>query len=290
MTSARSAEGASPAGRRRQRPGTTGSAASACWRFLLLVAVCTLALQLFFLARIALMLVVDPQSTTFQRSEILRLAVDKHQVAWAQQWVDQDRIAAHLKRAVIASEDAGFADHSGVEWDALEAAWDKNQRAEAAAERRNAQLAAQSAAQSARRAPPPDSAAAKPRPAVVPKVVGGSTISQQLAKNLFLSAERTVLRKAQEFVLTFMLEGLLSKRRILEIYLNNVEWGEGLFGAQAAARHYFRLDAAQLGPSQAARLAVMLPAPKRFEKNPGSGYMASRAATIAARMGGVALP
>jgi monofunctional biosynthetic peptidoglycan transglycosylase len=252
-------------------------------RMLALVAVCALALQLFFLARIALMVVVDPQSTTFQRSEILRLAVDKHQVAWAQQWVDNDRIAAHLKRAVIASEDAGFADHSGVEWDALEAAWEKNQRAEAAAERRNAQLA--------KRAPPPDSpAAAKPRPAVVPKVVGGSTISQQLAKNLFLSGERTVLRKAQEFILTFMLEGLLSKQRILAIYLNNVEWGEGLFGAQAAARHYFHVDAAQLGPGQAARLAVMLPAPKRFEKNPNSGYVASRAATIAARMGAVALP
>lgn len=252
-------------------------------RLLGLVLVCTLALQLFFLARIALMVVVDPQSTTFQRSEILRLAVEKHQVAWAQDWVDNDRIAAHLKRAVIASEDAGFADHSGVEWDALEAAWEKNQRAEAAAERRNAQLA--------RRQPAPDSqAAAKPRPAAVPKIVGGSTISQQLAKNLFLSGERTVLRKAQEFVLTFMLEGLLSKQRILAIYLNNVEWGEGLFGAQAAARHYFRVDAAQLGPGQAARLAVMLPAPKRFEKNPGSAYVASRAATITARMGAVALP
>ncbi len=260
-------------------------------RLLLLVLVCALSLQLFFLARIALMAVVDPQSTTFQRSEIVRLAVDKHRVAWAQQWVDGDRIAAHLKRAVIASEDAGFAEHSGVEWDALEAAWEKNQRAEAAAERRNAALAARSAAQSTRRVPPPDSpAAAKPRPAVVPKVVGGSTISQQLAKNLFLSGERTVLRKAQEFVLTFMLEGLLSKQRILAIYLNNVEWGEGLFGAQAAARHYFRVDADQLGPGQAARLAVMLPAPKRFEKNPGSAYVASRAATIAARMGSVALP
>ena len=252
-------------------------------RLLALLAVCTLALQLFFLARIALMVVVDPQSTTFQRSEIVRLAVEKHQVAWAQDWVDNDRISAHLKRAVIASEDAGFTEHSGVEWDALEAAWEKNQRAEAAAERRNAQFA--------RRAPPPDSpAAAKPRPAVVPKIVGGSTISQQLAKNLFLSGERTMLRKGQEFVLTFMLEALLSKQRILAIYLNNVEWGEGLFGAQAAARHYFRVDAAQLGPGQAARLAVMLPAPKRFEKNPGSGYVASRAATIAARMGGVVLP
>ena len=251
-------------------------------RGLLLVLLSTLSLQLYFIGRIALMNWIDPQSTTFQRSEIWRLATEKHQVAWAQDWVDGTRIAAHLKRAVIASEDAGFAEHSGVEWDALEAAWDKNQRAEAAADRRNAQLA--------KRAPPPDAPNAKPRPTVVPKVVGGSTISQQLAKNLFLSGERTALRKLQEFIITFALEGLLSKQRILEIYLNNVEWGEGLFGAQAAARHYFRVDAAQLGPAQAARLAVMLPAPKRFEKNPGSPYVVNRAATITARMGAVALP
>ncbi len=255
---------------------------SQAWRLLLLVLLSAVSLQLFFIARVALMVVVDPQSTSFQRSEILRLLTDRQQVAWAQQWVDDERIAAHLKRAVIASEDAGFTEHSGVEWNALEAAWEKNQRAEANAERRNTQLA--------KRAPPAPSAAAKPQPVVVPKLVGGSTISQQLAKNLFLSGERSVLRKAQEFVITVALEALLGKRRILAIYLNNVEWGEGLFGAQAAARHYYRLDAAQLGPGQAARLAVMLPAPKRFEKNPGSGYVAGRAATIAARMGGVTLP
>jgi monofunctional biosynthetic peptidoglycan transglycosylase len=256
-----------------------------------LLLVSALSLQLFFLGRIALMAVIDPQSTSFQRSEIVRLLVEKQQVAWAQQWVDGDRIAAHLKRAVIASEDAGFVEHSGVEWDALEAAWEKNQRAEAIAERRNAQQEARQKAQEARAAqrgtaPPP----APAKPAAVPKIVGGSTITQQLAKNLFLSGERTVLRKAQEFVLTFMLEGLLSKQRILEIYLNNVEWGEGLFGAQAAARHYYRVNAAQLGPAQAARLAVMLPAPKRFEKHPGSAYVAGRAAVIVARMGAVDLP
>jgi monofunctional biosynthetic peptidoglycan transglycosylase len=91
-------------------------------------------------------------------------------------------------------------------------------------------------------------------------------------------------------VLTLLLEGSLSKRRILEIYLNNVEWGEGLFGAQAAARHYFHVDAARLGPEQAARLAVMLPAPKRFEKRPASPYVVGRAATIVLRMGAVELP
>jgi len=158
-----------------------------------------------------------------------------------------------------------------VDWASLEKAWDRNQRAEARAEAR------------AQKRPPGSRK-------VEPKVVGGSTITQQLAKNLFLSGERTVLRKAQEFVITLMLEGLLPKRRILEIYLNSVEWGEGLFGAQAAARHYFRVDAQRLGVDQAARLAVMLPAPKRFEKRPGSEYLISRSATIAARMGAVELP
>ncbi len=266
---------------RTKRPGKAGAAVAAGWRLLLLLVLCGLSLQLYFVARIALMAVVAPQSTSFQRSEAWRLLVDKQQIAWAQQWVDADHISAQLKRAVIASEDAGFIDHGGIEWDALEKAWEKNQRAETAAERRNAQL-------DKRRPAAPD--AAKPRPKVEPKLVGGSTISQQLAKNLFLSGERTVPRKAQEFVLTLALETLLSKQRILEIYLNSVEWGEGLFGAQAAARHYFRTDAARLDAGNAARLAVMLPAPKRFEKNPRSAYLASRAATVAARMGDVALP
>ncbi|HRI18860.1 MAG TPA: monofunctional biosynthetic peptidoglycan transglycosylase [Burkholderiaceae bacterium] len=241
------------------------------WRLGALVLLCALSLQLYFLARIALMNVVDPQSTTFQRSEIWRLATTKGTVAWSQGWRPYPRIADTLKRAVIASEDARFADHSGVEWDAIEAAWNRNQRAEERAERQGA-------------------GAVAGRPPRGARLVGGSTISQQLAKNLFLSGERNLARKGQEFMLTMMLEGLLSKQRILEIYLNNVEWGEGLFGAQAAARHYFRVDADRLGPQQAAQLAVMLPAPKRFEKNPSSGYVQDRAATVAARMGGVELP
>ena len=230
-----------------------------------------LALQLYFLLRIALMTLIDPQSTTFQRSEAWRLLTERGRIHWSQEWVADDRIAATLKRAVIASEDAAFTQHSGVEWDAIERAWERNQRAEARAEQRN---------QRGNGLQPP----------VQPKIVGGSTISQQLAKNLFLSGERTPLRKGQEFVLTLALEACLSKRRILVIYLNNVEWGEGVFGAQAAARHYYRVDAAQLGAFQAARLAVMLPAPKRFEKRPGSPYVIERAATVVARMGAVDLP
>jgi monofunctional biosynthetic peptidoglycan transglycosylase len=123
-----------------------------------------------------------------------------------------------------------------------------------------------------------------------PKIVGGSTITQQLAKNLFLSGERTLLRKGQELVLTMLLEALLSKQRILEIYLNSVEWGEGVFGAEAAAQHYYRKPASKLSAYEAAHLAVMLPRPKYFENRTNSGYLASHANTIAARMGGVELP
>ena len=247
------------------------------WRLVALLLIALVALQLYFLARVALMTVVDPQSTTFQRSEVARLVAEKHQVLWSQQWVAYAQISTHLKRAVIASEDAGFSEHSGVEWDALEKAWERNQRAETRAERINQKV----------QKPTP---AGKPTPRVEPKVVGASTITQQLAKNLFLGSERSLPRKAQEFVITFMLEALLSKQRILEIYLNNVEWGEGVFGAEAAARYYFRVSAAQLAPSQAARLAVMLPAPKRFEKRPDSAYVVGRAATVVARMGGVEAP
>ncbi len=243
-------------------------------RLLGLFALAVLALQLYFLGRIALMTVVAPQSTTFQRSEAWRLLVEKHQIAWAQQWVDYARISPNLKRAVIASEDAEFTEHGGVDWDAIEKAWERNQRAEERTQRLNAQIERRGAKTPLRET----------------RVVGGSTITQQLAKNLFLGSERSLVRKGQEFAITMMLEALLSKQRILEIYLNNVEWGEGVFGAEAASRYYFRVGAQALGPTQAARLAVMLPAPKRFEKRPNSAYVVGRAGVIAARMGAVDPP
>lgn len=237
-------------------------------RWLALVLLALGLLQLFFVARIAIMVVVDPQSTTFQRTEAWRIVQDKGDLLWRQQWVPYEQISDNLKRAVIASEDDGYTDHDGIDWDAVEKAWAKNSRAEELAEQR----------------------AAAGRKARAPKIVGGSTITQQLAKNLLLSAERSLLRKGQEFVLALMLEAVLDKRRILEIYLNNVEWGEGVFGAQAAAEHYFRKPAARLSTLEAARLAVMLPRPKYFEKLPKSAYLAGRASTIAARMVHARLP
>jgi monofunctional biosynthetic peptidoglycan transglycosylase len=246
------------------------------WLGLLLVTV--LAMQLFFVLRIAAMAVLAPESSAFERSEAWRVYHEKGRLPWRQQWLEYSQISDNLKRAVIVSEDDGFSNHDGVDWDALEKAWQKNSRAEAQVAR----------AQSGKK---PGAATANGRsPVREPKVVGGSTITQQLAKNLFLSGERTLLRKGQEFVITLLLEALLSKQRILEIYLNSVEWGEGIFGAEAAAQHYFRKPASRLNTYEAARLAVMLPRPKYFEKLPNSSYLAERSAVIANRLGGAELP
>ena len=250
----------------------------AALRLVGLLALAVLALQFYFVARIALMVVVDPQSTAFQRSEAWRLVTEKGELKWRQQWVPYAALSDNLKRAVIASEDATFTEHEGVDLEALEKAWEKNTQAEQRAEKANNRLAGKVAPSGSK----PSTRA--------PKIVGGSTITQQLAKNLFLSGERTLMRKGQELLLTLLLEALLDKQRILEIYLNSVEWGEGVFGAEAAAQHYYRKPAARLSAYEAARLAVMLPRPRYFETRPGSGYLASRASTIAARMGGVEVP
>ena len=259
-------------------------------RLMMLLILAGLALQIFFVARIALMAVVDPESTAFERSEMWQVAKKTNSLKWRQQWVPYAGLPDTLKRAVIASEDASFIEHEGVDVEALEKAWEKNTRAE--------QRAAQSANRlDATRADGKNgvngekgSKGAANIAARPPKIVGGSTITQQLAKNLFLSGERTLLRKGQELLLTLLLERLLNKQRILEIYLNSVEWGEGIFGAEAAAQHYYRKPAARLSAYEAARLAVMLPRPKYFETRTSSSYLASRASTIAARMGGVEVP
>jgi len=256
-------------------------------RWLLWVVLAGLALQLFFVLRVALMVVIDPQSTAFMRSEAWRIAGQSFRSdkdwRWSAQWVDYDQISPHLKRAVMASEDAGFAEHGGVDWSAIEAAWVKNEKRLEQVEKRTAQLERKLAKK-------PEAAEAAIKAIKPPKVIGGSTITQQLAKNLFLSGERSYLRKAQEFVIAYMLEFWMSKERIFEIYLNVVEWGNGVFGAEAAARHYFGTTAANLSASQAARLAVMLPNPRFFDKNRGSGYLARRTALILRRMGSAELP
>ena len=258
-------------------------------RLLGLVLLAGLGLQLYFVARIAMMLVIAPESTAFERSEIYRVASTTGNLKWRQQWVAYSQISDNLKRAVIASEDSGFVEHDGVDIEALEKAWDKNTRAEQKAQQSATKASANTNTKSSSL---PLAAGKNPAPsnARPPKIVGGSTITQQLAKNLFLSGERTLLRKGQELVLTLLLETFLSKQRILDIYLNSVEWGEGVFGAEAAAQHYFHKPASKLNAYEAARLAVMLPRPKYFETRPNSGYLSSRARTIAAQIGAVETP
>lgn len=238
-------------------------------RIAALLALALVALQLGFALRIAVMAPIDPRSTSFQRSEAWRLLTRSDRFGWAHQWVDADAISPNLKRAVIASEDAGFIDHDGVEWDAIEQALRRNQRAQERAARAQAR---------------------NPQRPVRIKVVGGSTITQQLAKNLFLSGNRSYLRKGQELVITYMLETVMTKRRILELYLNVAEWGVGVFGAEAGARHYYGVPAAQLGPGQAARMAAMLPRPRYYDAHRGSPALARRTAIVARWMGAVDPP
>ncbi|MFO1395761.1 MAG: monofunctional biosynthetic peptidoglycan transglycosylase [Burkholderiales bacterium] len=169
------------------------------------------------------------------------------------QWVPYERISNHLKRALVAAEDAKFVDHEGFDWDGIQLALEKNQK--------------------------------KGR-----VVAGGSTITQQLAKNLFLTPSRSYVRKAEEAVITVMLESLLSKRRILELYLNVIEWGNGVFGAEAAARRYFGTSAAGLSAEQAARLAAMAPNPRFYERNQGAPGLNRKIGIILARMPSAELP
>jgi monofunctional biosynthetic peptidoglycan transglycosylase len=189
----------------------------------------------------------DPDMTAFMNHRLEQLREKNPEATLRHYWVAYDRISVQLKRAVIAAEDDKFIDHEGFDWEGMQKAIEKNQRKGKV-------------------------------------VAGGSTISQQLAKNLFLSASKTPWRKAQEAVITVWLELLWDKRRILEVYLNSVEWGEGIFGAEAAARRYYNIGAGSLSAEQAARLAVMLPAPRRYEKNPYSPYVSGRTRLILGRM------
>jgi len=204
-------------------------------------------LQAWFFAHIVYWNENNPAATSFMSRRLDALREKKPNAKLAHQWVEYRNISVHLKRAIIVAEDAKFIDHEGFDWDGIQRAMEKNQKKGTV-------------------------------------VAGGSTISQQLAKNLFLSGERSWVRKAQEAMITAMLELVMDKRRILEIYMNVVEWGEGVFGAEAAARHYFGIPAARLNPEQAARLAAMLPRPRFFQRNPGSNYLAEYSGVILSRM------
>jgi monofunctional glycosyltransferase len=256
------------------------------FRFFSLFALSFIALQLFFFIKILSIHLISPESTSFQRSEIWRITTRQGALPWRQEWVNYSEMSNGIKQAVIASEDGDFVNHNGVEWDAIESAWYKNAKAEERALQRVKKLESKRK-NSTNPASVSNSASKLEKPV---KIIGGSTITQQLAKNIFLSGERNFVRKGQEFVITQFLEMVLSKHQILAVYLNNVEWGEGVFGSEAAAQHYFRKPAKQLSNYESARLAVMLPRPKFFEKQSGSSYLSGRASSIVARMPDAELP
>ena len=232
-------------------------------RLVVVVVGLVLLLQVWFFAWVGWYRYHDPSETAFMRSHMALVRQKNPSAALQHRWVPYARISDHLKRAVITAEDARFAKHEGVDWDAITKAYENNER-----------VGNEKVDQTKSRA----------------RIKGGSTITQQLAKNLFLSGDRSYLRKGQELVIAYMLEFWMTKQRILEIYLNVIEWGNGVFGAEAAARHYFGTTAAQLSPSQAAQLAVMLPNPRFYDTRRGSPYLARRSAAIARWMGDAELP
>ena len=219
-----------------------------------LLALIALALvQFWFLVHIWYWVDNNPGSTAFMDARTEQALQKNPKAVPQQQWVPYSRISLNLKRAIIAAEDAKFLDHEGFDWESIAKAYEKNLK--------------------------------KGR-----IVSGGSTISQQLAKNLFLSGDRTWWRKLQEAAITVMIETIMTKRRILEIYLNVIEWGNGVFGAEAAARHHFGLAAANLSAQQAAQLAAMVPSPRRYRPGRETPYLQKRTEIILARMNAAAVP
>ena len=222
-------------------------------RLFVLFVLFVLLYQVWIFAHVCWWIKYNPSSSAFMQNRLQIIQETKPDAELKYKWVDYSQISNNLKRAVIASEDAKFNDHEGFDWEGIEKAYEKNLK--------KGKL-----------------------------VAGGSTISQQLAKNLFLSASRTPWRKGEEAIITVMLEKMLSKRRILEIYLNVIEWGNGIFGAEAASRHYFKTSAAQLSAPQAAKLAAMIPNPRFYDVHKNTRYLNRRAATIQARMRLAELP
>ncbi len=210
-------------------------------------------LQSYFFVQVVWLSNINPRSSAFMSAEKNRLQKIYPNFQLQYRWKDYKNISIHIKQAVIASEDANFTQHDGVDWDALEKA-------------------------------------AKENVAHGKVKRGGSTITMQLSKNLFLSADQSYLRKAQEMIITGMIELVMSKRRILELYLNIAEWGVGVFGIESASQHYFGISASQLSREQAAWLAAILPAPRRFDQMRSSTWAQQKESILLQRMPMVKLP
>jgi len=209
--------------------------------------------QLWFFAHICWWVKFNPSTSAFMETRLETLQSKNPKAKLRQQWIPYDQISDNLKHALIAAEDASFVDHEGFDWEGIQLAYEKNLK--------------------------------KGR-----IVAGGSTISQQLAKNLFLSTKRTPWRKLEEAAITVMLEAVMDKRRIFEIYLNIIEWGNGVFGAEAAAQHYFQVSAAQLTAEQAAWLAAMVPNPRYYETHREAYGLLLKTAFIITHMSKMEIP
>lgn len=223
------------------------------WRGLLVLVLLVVLYQLWIFAHVCWWINHNPASSSFMADRLAILQEKNPDSALRHQWVDYKKISPNLKRAVIAAEDSRFIDHEGFDWEGIQRAYEKNMK--------KGKI-----------------------------VAGGSTISQQLAKNLFLSTRRTPWRKLEEAAITLMLESMLTKRRILEIYLNVIEWGNGVFGAEAAARYYYKTSAGNLSPPQAAKLAAMVPNPRFYDTHRSARGLLRKTGIIQARMGMVEVP
>ena len=209
--------------------------------------------QLWILLHIILWTVINPGESAFMETRLEHLQEKDEKATLRHQWVNYNQISIHIKQAVIAAEDAKFIDHEGFDWEGIEKAYEKNKRRKKI-------------------------------------VAGGSTISQQLAKNLFLSNQRTPWRKAEETIITLMLETILSKQRILEIYLNVIEWGNNVYGIEAASLRYFSSHARDLNSFQSAKLASMIPNPKYYERHQDASGLIERSGIILSRMNAAQVP
>jgi monofunctional glycosyltransferase len=223
------------------------------WRAAAFLVAAVFVYQLWFFLHICYWVHHNPDDTAFMETGLEVLQSKNPRAALKHVWVPYNKISVYLKRALIAAEDARFLEHEGFDWEGIERAYEKNLR----------------------------------RGKIV---AGGSTISQQLAKNLFLSSRRTPWRKAEEALITLMLETVMDKRRILEIYLNTIEWGNGVFGAEAAARHYYGVSASALSTEQAARLAAMVPNPRFYDRNRSTYWLNRKTEIILDRMNTVEVP
>lgn len=223
------------------------------WRGVFALILLLLGYQLWIFAHVWWWVDHNPKNSAFMTAHLERMQRNDPDAALRHKWVPYAQISGNLKRALVAAEDAHFLAHDGFDWQGIQDAAEKNLK--------------------------------KGR-----LIAGGSTISQQLAKNLFLSGSRTPWRKLQEAIITVMLENMMSKRRILEIYLNVIEWGDGVFGAHAAARHYYRTSAGKLSSRQAARLVAMVPNPRYYDTHRNAPALQRRTAIIQARMHTAAVP